>query len=62
MNAVQKKIQYLTLKEAADYAHVSPRHIQEEVTRKNLRAYKPGKLLLFDIEDLNKWIKKKVLV
>ncbi len=61
MSAAEKKLNYMTLKEAAEYAHVSIRHLQEEISRKNLRAYKPGKLVLFDIEDLNKWIKKKAL-
>lgn len=61
MSAAEKKINYMTLKEAAEYCHVSIRHLQEEVTRKNLRAYKPGKFVLFEVEELNKWIKKKVL-
>ena len=61
MSAAEKRIQYLTLKEAAEYCHVSTRHLQEEITRKNLRAYKPGKYVLFEIDELNKWIKKKAI-
>jgi len=59
--SAEKKIAYMNLKEASEYCHVSERHMKEEISRKNLRAYKPGKLLLFDIEDLNKWIKKKAV-
>lgn len=61
MSAAEKRNNYITLKEAAEYCHCSIRHLQEEITRGNLRAYKPGKLLLFDIEDLNKWVKKKAI-
>lgn len=54
-------IERLSLEEAASYCHCSIRHLQEEVNRKNLRAYKPGKFVLFEIDELNKWIKKKAL-
>lgn len=57
--ATQKRTDFLTLLEAAAYCHCSIRHLQEEVKRENLRMYKPGKMVLFDIEDLNKWIKRK---
>lgn len=61
MSLAAKKNQYVTLKEAAEYCHVSIRHLQEEISRKNLRAYKPGKFVLFELEELNKWIKKKAI-
>lgn len=59
--SAEKKLSYMTLKEAAEYCHASIRHLQEEVRRQRLRAYKPGKCVLFEVDELNKWIKKKAI-
>lgn len=40
---------------------VSPRHIKEEIKRGNLRAFKPGKELIFFQEDIEKWVKRKAV-
>ena len=56
-----KKNEYVTIEEACEYTQVSLRHLKEEIKRKNLRCYKPGKRLLFSIDDLNKWIKQKAV-
>lgn len=51
----------MTFKEAVDYANCSLRHLQEEIKKKNLRAYKPGKEVMIPKEELDKWIKKKAV-
>lgn len=56
-----KKLEFITIEQAVEYCQVSRRHIETEIKRKNLRCYKPGKRLLFSIEDLNKWIKQKAV-
>ena len=52
---------YLLIAEVAEQTHCSVRHIHDEVKKKKLRAFKPGKCLLFDPEDVDKWIKKKAV-
>lgn len=54
------KSPYIKLPDVVAYSSCSVRHIKEEISRGNLRAYKPGKELLFKIEDVDKWITKKV--
>lgn len=51
---------YYTLYHFTKDATFSERHIKEEIKRGNLRAYKPGKLLLFIPQEVEKWITKKV--
>ncbi|MBA3755920.1 MAG: helix-turn-helix domain-containing protein [Nitrosomonas sp.] len=57
----KEDLKYMTIKEVALTAQTSVRHVAEEIKRKNLRAFKPGKRLLFDPEDVQKWIKKKAV-
>lgn len=52
---------YLKLADVAEATGCSIRHIQEEIKRGNIRAYKPGKCLLFDPVDVEKWIKRKAV-
>lgn len=52
---------YLTIKEVAEKYRVSVRHLQDEKKRGNLKAFKPGKVLLFNQEDVEKWIKRKAV-
>lgn len=52
---------FLFLEGVAELAHCSTRYVKEEVKRGELRAYKPGKRLLFDPDDVQKWIKKKAV-
>nr|BFD63141.1 hypothetical protein BdHM001_18220 [Bdellovibrio sp. HM001] len=54
------KLSYIKLTEVIEITGCSERHIREEIKRGNLRAYKPGKELLFKREDVEKWITKKV--
>ena len=54
------KINYINLQEVVKITGCSERHVREEIKRGNLRAYKPGKELLFKPEDVEKWITKKV--
>lgn len=52
---------YLTIKEVAEKYKVSVRHLHDEKKRGNLKAFKPGKVLLFNQEDVEKWIKRKAV-
>lgn len=51
---------YFKLPQVIEYSGCSERHIKEEIKRGNLRAYKPGKELLFKPDEVDKWITKKV--
>lgn len=53
-------LSYLKINDVIEISSCSKRHIMEEIRRKNLRAFKPGKELLFKLEDVEKWINKKV--
>lgn len=53
--------EYLTIEQVAEKIGCSVRYLHEEIKKKNLRAYKPGKRLVFDPEDVQKWIKKKAV-
>lgn len=60
MTEVRKEeLKYMTLKEVSEATKTSIRYVQEEIKRKNLRAFKLGKRLLFSPEEVLKWIKKK---
>lgn len=59
--SAEKKLNYLTIKEVAESFHVSVRHLHDEIKRGNLKAYKPGKSLLFNLEDVEKWLKRKAV-
>lgn len=52
---------YLKLEEVVEIAGCSPRHIHEEIKRGNLKAYKPGKCLVFKEDDVESWIKRKAV-
>ena len=50
---------YYTKAEAADYTRHSPRTLDYAVERGELRAFKPGKKLIFLQNDLDAWIQRK---
>lgn len=52
--------EHMTIEEVMVYARCSKRHIEDEIKRGNLRAYKPVKHLEFDPTDVAAWFKKKV--
>lgn len=49
---------YLTIKEAETYTGISWKTLYQKVREGVLTAYKPGKNLLFKIDDLDRFIKK----
>jgi len=51
---------FIKIEGVIEMSGCSKRHIMEEIKRKTLRAYKPGKALLFDPAEVEKWIKRKV--
>lgn len=53
-------IDYMKLSEVMAYASCSERFIMDEIKRKNLRAYKPVRELLFDPKDVHAWFRKKI--
>lgn len=52
---------YMTLEEVMAYAKCGRRHVEEEVKKGNLRAYKPVRGLEFDPEEVKAWYKRKVV-
>lgn len=56
-----EKLKFLNVDEVVEIAGCSKRHVMEEIRRKNLRAFKPGKELRFAPDDVEKWITKKVV-
>lgn len=58
MGEEKLKEQFLIIEDVAKIANVSLRHIKDEIKRGNLRAYKPGKRLIFDPIEVTKWIRK----
>ena len=50
----------MTLDELCKYAGCSKRHVQEEIKRKNLKAYKPVRELFFSPTDVEIWLRRKV--
>jgi len=61
--AAAKKIQEIPLgiEDAMAQGNCSERHVREEIKRKNLRASKPGKRIVLNQEDIDKWIKRKTI-
>jgi excisionase family DNA binding protein len=55
------RVKYIKISEVVEISSCSKRHVMEEIKRKNLRAYKPGKELIFDPADVEKWIKRKAV-
>ena len=51
----------MTVDEVLAYAGCSLRHLDDEIKRGNLRAYKPGKERKFFPDEVIKWIKKKAV-
>jgi excisionase family DNA binding protein len=51
---------YMTIDEVCEYAKCSKRHLFAEIQRKNLKAHKPVREILFDPQDVQAWIKRKV--
>lgn len=49
---------WLTVDEVMDIAKCSDTHIRNERKRGNIRAYKPGRELLFDFDEVEKWIRR----
>lgn len=56
-----EKLKYLKIDEVVGISSCSKRHVMEEIKRKKLKAFKPGKELLFDPHDVEVWIKRKVV-
>lgn len=52
---------HFRLRAVVELLHVSARHVKEEIKRGNLRAFKPGKELIFFQEDIEKWVKRKAV-
>lgn len=50
---------YMTIEEVCAYARCSERHLHQEIKRKNLKAHKPVREILFDPRDVEAWIKRK---
>lgn len=50
---------FMKMEELTAFAECSERHIMEEIKRKNLRAYKPVRELLFDPKDVQTWLRRK---
>lgn len=61
--AAEKKtsLNYIKLTDVIEATGCSDRHIREEIKRGNLRAFKPGKEILFSPDDVEKWIKRKAV-
>ena len=53
-----EKSGFLTLRQAADFAHVGESTLRRKIKEGDLNAYRPGKHLLIDPKDLEKFIKK----
>lgn len=47
---------YLTLAHAADYLDLPPSTLREYVRLRKIRAFKPGKNVLFRIRELDQWV------
>lgn len=52
-------IDYMTLEDVCAYADCSPRYVTEEIARRNLKAYKPVRDLMFDPKEVAAWFKRK---
>lgn len=52
---------YLGVKEVAAIADCSVRHIMDEIKKKKLRAFKPGRSLRFRENDVQDWISRKAV-
>lgn len=53
-------IPFYTIPGLVKEARCSVRHVKEEISRGNLKAFKPAKELLFRVEDVQKWVLRKV--
>lgn len=53
----EKKSEYLTIEQVAELIHMSGRAIRMKLAAGKLKAYKPGKRLLFKREDVEKFIR-----
>lgn len=60
-NTDQIKSDFIKIADVESISSCSKRHIMEEIKRGNLKAFKPGKELLFRKEDIEKWILKKAV-
>jgi excisionase family DNA binding protein len=49
---------YLTIEQVAEYLHMTTKSVQRKVQSGEIKAYKPGKRLLFKLEEIEKWIKR----
>lgn len=54
-----KELKFFTIIEVAELAHCSIRHVHNEKKRGLLRCHKLGKRLVFNKEDVMKWINRK---
>lgn len=53
--------EFIMIEAVMEFASVSKRFVMEEIKLKKLRAYKPGKRLLFKPADVREWISRKVV-
>ena len=59
-NMAEKK--YIDTKGAAEYLNMSERYVQRLARKGNIPSYRPsGKILLFSIEELDKWIVSSIV-
>ena len=54
-------MKYVNIEEVIKISGASQRYVMEEIKRGNLRAFKVGRRLRFDPEDIEKWIRKKAV-
>lgn len=57
----QERMDYIGVEEVAAIAGCSVRHIMDEVKKKKLRAFKPGRALRFRADDVQDWISRKAV-
>lgn len=57
-----KELKFLTIEQVAAIGHCSVRHIHNEIKRGLLPYQKPGRKLVFNPDDVLKWIKRKTQV
>ena len=53
---------YIDNRDAAEYLNMSERCVQRLARKGNIQSYRPsGKILLFSIEELDKWIVSSIV-
>ena len=62
VNQVRSPIKYLTLQEAAELYRIGYQTLYLAARRGDLRAYKPGRCILVEVEDMDAWFRSKKIV